>query len=239
MNSNFDKIEAYFDGMLTDAERIHFENELKTDTGLQNEYEEYKLAMEASKHLLEIDTKSYLKELESNKADSTNSNYSKLIIPLFLLISVLLLLFYFLNQNNKQKSDQNIKPKLYALYQAPLNKMNRGETLLSKLDTAILLFEQKKMIQAKSLLIELEQSDLKSRYLAHIYFQQDSLDLAKKYFINLQNSSDQNISIDASYHNMLIYLSEANKFAAKKEFDFLKSKNALSPVQEKEILELF
>ena len=116
--------------------------------------------------------------------------------------------------------------------------MNRGETLLSKLDTAILLFEQKKMIQAKSILIGLEQSELKSRYLAHIYFQQDSFDLAKKYFINLQNSSDQNISIDASYHNMLIYLSEANKIAAKKEFDFLKSKNALSPVQEKEILEL-
>ena len=239
MNSNFDKIEAYFDGMLSDAERIHFENELKTDAALHKEYEEYKLAMEASKHLLEIDTKSYLKELESNKADSTNSNYSKLIIPLFLLLSVLLLLFYFLNQNNKQISDQNIKPKLYALYQAPLNKMNRGETLLSKLDTAILLFEQKKMIQAKSILIGLEQSELKSRYLAHIYFQQDSLDLAKKYFINLQNSSDQNISIDASYHNMLIYLSEANKIAAKKEFDFLKSKNALSPVQEKEILELF
>ena len=192
MNSNFDKIEAYFDGMLTDAERIHFENELKTDAGLHKEYKEYKLAIEASKHLLEIDTKLYLKELESNKADSTNSNYSKLIIPLFLLISVLLLLFYFLNKNNKQKSDQNIKPKLYALYQAPLNKMNRGETLLSKLDTAILLFEQKKMIQAKSILIELEQSELKSRYLAHIYFQQDSLDLAKKYFINLQNSSDQN-----------------------------------------------
>ena len=91
MNSNFDKIEAYFDGMLSDAERIHFENELKTDAALHKEYEEYKLAMEASKHLLETDTKLYLKELESNKADSTNSNYSKLIIPLFLLISVLLL----------------------------------------------------------------------------------------------------------------------------------------------------
>ncbi len=238
MNSNFDKIEAYFDGALSDADRLQFENELKTDAGLRKEYEEYKLAMEASKHLLEIDTKLYLKELESNKADSTNSNYSKLIISLFLLLSVLLLLFYFLTQNNKQKSDQNIKPKLYALYQAPLNKMNRGETLLSKLDTAILLFEQKKMIQAKSILIDLEQSELKSRYLAHIYFQQDSFDLAKKYFINLQNSSDQNISFDASYHNMLIYLSEANKIEAKKEFDFLKSKNALSPVQEKEILEL-
>ena len=239
MNSNFDKIEAYIDGLFTDAERIQFESELKTDKALQSEYEEYKLAMQTSKLFLEIDTRAYLKNVETNKAESTNSNFSKLLIPLFLLISVLLLLFYFLSQNNKQKPEQNIKPKLYALYQAPLNKMNRGETLLSKLDTAILLFEQKKIQQAKSILTDLEQSELQSRYLAHIYFQQDSMDLAKKYFLNLQNSSNQNIAVDASYHNMLIYLSEGKKIEAKKEFDSLKSLNALSPVQEKEILELF
>ncbi|MEP7196234.1 MAG: hypothetical protein ABI851_06910 [Saprospiraceae bacterium] len=225
----FDWIEDYLEGRLNEEQRSEFETELQHNETLKEAIENFPLAKKLSAALIEDEVREKLAALKSSKSRNFYSS------PWIRIAAILIIGMcgYFLYKISAPEFNPDHQEMFAYLYIQPAQISVRGnESNLSKLDTAILLFEQEHFKESTSLLLsqnsETEDSLQIFKYLAHGYLRLSDYANSKKYFQKISNSKNELTQFDAQYHLLIIDLLEDHKVDAEIKFDSLKNKSFLS-----------
>lgn len=229
MKSNYDNIEAYLNGSLSQEELLEFESALKTDASLSDALNQFKLAKELSKTLIEFETRNHLQQLK-NKNHSFNWIYR--IAAVLLLGFICFYFLYPILNPPKLDSDQ-----LFAsLYEKPASLTYRSETeLTNKLDSAIYQFDSGNLDQSQNIFTDIQFVDslnlLALKYLAHIQLQKRNYPEAQLLLIKLNEFNQEPYKTEALYYLCMLDLINQNSSAAKIKFNQFKNSSLLSKIK--------
>ncbi|NOT37545.1 MAG: tetratricopeptide repeat protein [Saprospiraceae bacterium] len=205
----YELIEDYIENKLTSGDKERFENELRSNPKLREAVENYPLAKKISASLIEFETRNQLKELQSKK-----SLGFRIMRIAAILIPIIVASYWIYLENKKQSYDSEL---IFAdLYHKPIAVSSRSEEVsLSTLDTAILLFDNKKYNDAKIYFEKIDSSHEKFAralyYLAHIEIESKNFEKAKKIFLEIsKNSNNELDKKEAIYNLMILSLKNSN-----------------------------
>lgn len=115
-NDLHEKIEAYFEGTLSEKDSIEFEYELKTNEEIQHAYNDYITIRKTAEHLVEEDLK---KEMKSWSTDLTKSSFNKYWI-LATIVSALIIITITSYVKMRKINDESII-KQFAIHETILD----------------------------------------------------------------------------------------------------------------------
>lgn len=235
MTDFFEHIDEYKAGSLPVDLKLAFEKELAQNSQLRHAVENYDLLKKISASLIEDETREHIKLLKQTPIQSNaipkkgiikNINTKKFIgiaASFFAIFMSLYVIFSNLSTTSEEYVlDMQVKPKKTVV---------RGTQILTptKIDSAIILFDDNRYDLAKPLFENNFQSDslnsLASYYLGHIYLKNKEFIKASAKFESVENH--RAYGFKAKYHLVICYISLKDKAKAKKYYDEIKDNRLL------------
>ncbi len=226
MSPYYEQIEAYLDGTLSPKELHDFEEALKSDQGLNESVNEFKLAKKISKTFIELETRQHLNALKTKKV---KFNWMLRIAAGLILGFVCIYYLYPKSTYSKSNPDQIFA----SLYEKPASTAYRSETVLkNNMDSAIYQFDLGNLDQSQHYFSNIRLSDttneLALKYLAHIQLQKKNYNEAKIALEKLSISNKEAFKTEALYYLCMLDLMNNNISDAKLKFEQIKNNSLIA-----------
>lgn len=209
-NKDFNLIEKYLSGKLSDTEKQSFDNRLAEDESFAQELENHQTAHKALDFLVASNLKAQLQEMEAeSKVVSLRKRRKTRLSILSVAASVLVLIgtFYIiLPQNNLSNTE------LAAAYYEEPDFGTRGSTAANALNEGINALQNNDLATAITQLGEVKDSDpdylVAQYFLGHAYYSNGQFNEAEQSFSIVGNSNDLRYVEQAQWYQLLSCLAQ-------------------------------
>ncbi|MBK9271333.1 MAG: hypothetical protein IPM48_07025 [Saprospiraceae bacterium] len=215
----------YLDNVLSQEDRLAFENRLSTEQELRLLLEDIEKSKQLSRYLIEIETRNVLNAIQKQRSN-TKWMYWLAAASVALLICVP---FYLKHQPNIEPSKQ----ELFALMVDPAPMQLRSDSLLiDDLSEAMQHYQNKHYNVVISRLEKLSVDSIYflqyQRYLAHAYLRTENWKKSDSIFSILSNNSVLEISMEAIYHRCIVAIAIKDKTKANELFQIIQASSLIS-----------
>lgn len=236
MTDYFEYIDDYKSGSISVELREAFEKELGQNSKLRHAVENYDLLKKISASLIEDETREHIKLLKQTSKQSNaipkksiikNINTKRFIGIAASFFAIFMSLFVIFSNLSTASAE-----KALSMQQTPKVSVLRGTQISTptKIDSAIILFEDERYDLAKPLFENNFQSDslnsIASFYLGHIYLKNKEFFKASTKFESVENH--RSYGFKAKYHLVICYILQKDKAKAKNYYDQIKDNRLLS-----------
>ncbi len=116
---NTDRVISYINGEMNTDEMQIFENDLRTDSSLLEEFNQYKSITESVKHYSRNELKDRLKMIEENNKNSKPS--ARILVQILLIIAILstIAIYFYIKSDIKQLPEMNSLPVIDTIQTLP------------------------------------------------------------------------------------------------------------------------
>lgn len=231
-----DRVEAYFAGALSSAEKEQYELDMKNDTKLKELHDQYILAIDAVDVQVEQELRSQFGEWEAEQEEQEVKT-RKIAFPgiwkyaasLVFMLGIAYIFFI----NNAEDSRREIALAAYELPDSPSGEMGSSDELWSR---GVQSFKEGEFaIAAEHWSKITDPTPEQQYYTAHAYFNTDSLERAAHIFEQV-SSTTNNYSPDANWNLLLSYLALEDSLSFRNQYDIVKSEGSEEHRQEAERL---
>lgn len=231
-NHDFERIDQYLNNELSETEKMAFDDKLKSDAVLMEEFEKRELTHKVLDYMIARDLKAQLEQMESSgKVISIRHHVRTRIYALAAAASVLLVVSFFFMQGLFSGSD-NVSIAGNA-YELPDYNIRSGESsfmLPELLENGVKAFENQEFGSAIELLNQIKPEDKfyiqAQYYLGHCYYAQKTYDLSYNAFEKVVSSNDIRLLEDAQWYSLLSCIAQ-NKSCSTELEGILENKNHL------------